>query len=105
MTTTAATELMGSFKKRKQMVHMSTSQALGVMEPGRPSSTQEDGQWGEFSPALLCRPLACDTSAVLRCNFFLFLPFVFQLQGACCIEWTVFQPGGCFREMPAVTAM
>lgn len=95
MTTTAATELMGYFKKRK---HTSTSQGVGVMEPGRPSRTQEDGLWGEFFPALQDGPLPCDTAAVLRRNFLLFLPFISQPRGACCNEWTVFQPGGFFER-------
>lgn len=51
MTATAATELTGPFKKGKQTVHVNTLWVVGVMHPGRPSSTQ-DGRWGEFSPAL-----------------------------------------------------
>lgn len=63
------------------------------MEQGRPSSIQEDEQWGEYCPALQGRPLTCDASAVLGHKFFLVLK-----QTACCTEWTLmFQPGGCFE--------
>jgi len=61
---------MGFFGKKKQMVHRSGLQAVGVVEPGRPSRIQEAGWW-EFYPALQCRPLACDTSAVSRHNLLL----------------------------------
>lgn len=90
--TTAVVELMESSEKRKQLVQASSWPAAGVMEQGRPSSIQEDEQWGEYCPALQGRPLTCDASAVLGHNFFLVLK-----QTACCTEWTLmFQPGGCF---------
>lgn len=54
---------------------------------------------GRVFPSPQCRPRTCDTHADLRRNFVLFLPFVFQLWGARCIERTVFHPGGCFGEM------
>lgn len=41
--TTAVTELIGSLSKRKQMMHVGILQAVGLMDPGRPGSTQEDG--------------------------------------------------------------